>query len=96
MDALKTNDIDGFLERLKRDAYHPTLPYLRRGQPGREEWLEEEKALQAQFEEDLANAYDMKNHPKFQACFDLAWDYGHAEGFREVAFHFCRLIELVK
>lgn len=48
-----------------------------------------------EFERDLAVAFGLETHPKRQRVFDLAWEYGHADGRREVASFYADLAELL-
>lgn len=41
--------------------------------------------VNSQFPLDLAEAHGLTRHPKSEAVYSLAWDYGHANGLMEVA-----------
>lgn len=44
----------------------------------------------------LAIEHGLSNHPKLDLLYEKAWEYGHANGFNEVAFHFEELKELIE
>lgn len=44
----------------------------------------------------MAERYSLpRSHPKFERCYQLAWDHGHSSGFREVEGYFSEFVELV-
>jgi len=49
-----------------------------------------------EFKTDLLDEHDVSDNPKADKAFEMAWDYGHASGYNEVASHFESLIELIK
>lgn len=57
----------------------------------------EEVKRQNEFFADLAQFHGIDaEHEKTVKAFDLAWDYGHANGFAEVASYFEDLVPLIK
>lgn len=52
--------------------------------------------LQKLFEEDLYIAFDVKDSPKREKAFKLAWNYGQDGGLHEVCDHFAELVELIR
>jgi hypothetical protein len=48
------------------------------------------------FKDDLFEVYNIQEHPKAQALFDKAWDYGHSSGYYEVLHVFDYLVELIQ
>lgn len=56
---------------------------------------EESKALKEEFKQDLFQAFGVTENPKRFKCYDLAWEYGHAEGFYGVYNHFVDFVELI-
>lgn len=56
----------------------------------------ETSRLQEEFKRDLFDLEGVTDNPKVDACYALAWQYGHAEGLGEVANHFAELVELIK
>lgn len=44
----------------------------------------------------LAKECGVEGNPKLDMCYYLAWQYGHAHGFDEVASHFYDLVRLIK
>lgn len=44
----------------------------------------------------MAAQHGLVGHPKLDAVYQLAWDYGHASGFGEVESYFDDLAKLVK
>ena len=51
---------------------------------------------QAEFRKDLAKAYDIKDHPKEEILFNLAWSYGQSNGYYEVLHHYDELVKLIR
>lgn len=62
----------------------------------KENYLIEEKIIFNRFKSDLAKHFEVENNPKFQRCFELAWEKGHSSGFSEVLSEFQDLVELIK
>lgn len=52
--------------------------------------------LQVQFQNDVLKENGLGNHPKADKVYALAWEEGHANGYREVALWVEKLAELVK
>lgn len=50
----------------------------------------------SEFREALAKYYGVENHPKLDACWNLAWEHGHSNGFSEIAIYFDQFVELIK
>ncbi len=44
----------------------------------------------------LAARHGLERNAKFDKAWDLAWDYGHADGLKEVEQYFDELAELLK
>ena len=40
--------------------------------------------------------YQIRNNPKADRCWDLAWNYGHANGFYDVVSYLDDLVSLIK
>ena len=50
-----------------------------------------------QFREDLERDFGVPHdHPKADALFALAWEYGHAYGVQEVASHYAEMKTLLE
>jgi len=52
--------------------------------------------LREEFKQDLFEKHDVKENPKREKCFELAWDYRHDDGYKEVDDCFSELVELIK
>jgi len=52
--------------------------------------------LKNNLKQDLLSENKLTNHPKADKIFDLAWEYGHANGLLEVVGHFEEFMELIK
>lgn len=61
-----------------------------------EERRAEGNRLIAEHKAKMATEYELVGHPKLDAVYQLAWDYGHASGFGEVESYFSELAKLVK
>lgn len=48
------------------------------------------------FKEALFDNFGVKDNPKKDLCWSLAWDYGHAYGLVEVYNYFDDLVDLIK
>jgi hypothetical protein len=44
----------------------------------------------------LFEAYDVKNNPRREKLFSLAWERGHSEGYESVENIFIDLVDLIK
>jgi len=51
--------------------------------------------IHALFVRDLAEEFGMSDHPKKDAVFALAWEYGHSGGYTEVHNYYMDLVGLV-
>ena len=60
------------------------------------EFVEEENRCYNQFREDLFNEYGVKDNPKVEQAFNLAWDRGHSSGYKSVENEFSYLVDLIK
>jgi hypothetical protein len=49
-----------------------------------------------EFKFDLFEEYNVLNNPKKDKCFEFAWEYGHSDGYGEIANYFGDLVELIK
>jgi hypothetical protein len=56
----------------------------------------ESRQLEAQFKADALEEVGLTGHPKADAVYALAWDYGRASGFSEVMNCLRELADLVK
>ena len=59
-------------------------------------YLEEEEKKRSEFKEELAKEYGIKNHPKLDRLFEIAWNFGHSSGFNEVDLYFSEMVDLIK
>lgn len=59
-------------------------------------YTEETNRIYLLFQRTLFEEFGVANNPKKEACFHLAWEYGHGSGFNEVYNHFSDLVELIK
>lgn len=73
-------------EKLKTGFYEPKTAYARRNaDPARHyAWREESNKLAELFKGDAIESVGLTNHPKAQACWDIAWDERHSSGRGEV------------
>jgi hypothetical protein len=51
--------------------------------------------LELEFRNDLAAEYNLMNHPKELKLWNLAYQYGHDAGFKEIAIYYDEFAELV-
>ena len=51
--------------------------------------------LYEQFKVDLKEDLGITDHPKAETLFDLAWEYGHSGGYREVYNYALDLVDLL-
>lgn len=58
--------------------------------------IDEGNRLKAEHKAKMAIEHELVDHPKLDAVYQLAWDYGHASGFGEVESYFSELAKLVK
>jgi len=73
-------------EKLKSGYYEPKTVYARRNtNPTRYyAWREESNKLSTLFKSDAIESVGLTNHPKAQACWDIAWEERHSAGLGEV------------
>lgn len=57
---------------------------------------EQKRKTMAEHKAQLAQEYGVEGHPKLDTLYNLAWDYGHAYGFREVEIHFSQMLPLIQ
>lgn len=62
----------------------------------RKAYNDRQAEIQAEFRADLEDEYETAGHPKADKLWELAWDYGHSSGLREVELHYAEFAELVK
>ena len=74
------------LDQLSADAYSMHIKNIRQENADRIE----------EFKNDLLIYHGVNNHPKGDKCFELAWDFGHSEGLRNVQHFFERFVELIQ
>lgn len=55
-----------------------------------------EAAAIANHKSDMEKEEGMVDHPKADAVYSLAWQYGHSAGFNEVACHYAEFADLVR
>lgn len=58
--------------------------------------MERESAKKNKLKNKLAEEHGVVGNPKLDACFDLAWQYGHACGLGEVEGFFEELVDLIQ
>jgi len=56
----------------------------------------EESRLEQEFKNDLFEYHGVTDNPKAGKCYGIAYDYGHAYGYSEIASHFDTLVDLIK
>lgn len=57
---------------------------------------ERQEALKLEHKQKLAKEFGLVDHPKLDKLYDVAWNFGHANGFQEVEFYFMELEELIR
>jgi hypothetical protein len=62
----------------------------------RNEWQAENQRIHLLFQRTLFEEFGVANNPKREACFQLAWEHGHASGFEEVYNYFSEFVELIR
>lgn len=87
-------------ERIKLEYYKTKLPYPKRTDPDfrekRSAYQDDELRLGREFQSDLFAEYQVTNNPKAVRCYQLAWEYGQADGLNGVLDYFDELVELIK
>jgi hypothetical protein len=51
--------------------------------------------VDAQFKKDLLEHYGITDHPRADRAFEIAWEYGHSDGYESVALVMDDLVELM-
>ncbi len=57
---------------------------------------QEDGRLRDQFRADLEEEFSVKEHPKADLLFSMAWDRGHSSGWVEVYYEYVSLVDLVR
>lgn len=57
---------------------------------------EKKAELHQEFITDLFEEFGVTNHPKAHKVFNIAWDLGHANGYREVSYYFEKLVDIIQ
>ena len=60
-----------------------------------DQW-EDEQRLRILFQADLEEEHGVRNHPKADRVFELAWEHGHSSGYEEVVSCYADFVELIK
>ena len=60
------------------------------------QYAEEVHKLREEFINDLFEYYGVKDNPKREAAYALAYEYGHANGYSEIDNYFSDLVNLIK
>ena len=71
-------------DNISAGAYSSQLPWEPRDPVLRKAHLEDRRRLEKAFKDDLLADLNLTGHPQAEILFNLAWDYGHANGFEEV------------
>ena len=56
----------------------------------------EEAKRRDEFTKDLLDEFGVRDNPKAEKCFSMAWQNGRSRGYREVYGEFQALVELIK
>jgi hypothetical protein len=88
--SIVTRELD-----IKKDAkaLAKTLDFETRMRSG---YYSIDNAAASEFHDDLLNHYGVIDNPKANTAYNLAWQYGHSNGFHEVYNFFDDLVELIK
>lgn len=62
----------------------------------RKGYMNESMQHRKEFEDDLLDEYGVTNHPKARRAFELAWSYGHADGYQAVVDYFDEIVDLLE
>ncbi len=62
----------------------------------RKAYMEQERVKTEQFRDRLFAEHGVEKNPKREACFALAWEFGHAYGYSEVEHYFAQLVTLIQ
>lgn len=54
------------------------------------------EARENAFKKALAEEYGVVGNPKFEQCYNIAWNYGHSSGFSDVENYFHIIVELIR
>jgi hypothetical protein len=61
-----------------------------------QQYKEEQKQLNEEFEKDLFEEFGVSDNPKKYKALAYAWDKGHSSGYAEVYNEFSDIVELIK
>lgn len=79
-------DVKEMYQRINSEFYTNRLPYSSYQEDSKiwERYHQESQRLNFLFKEDALISVGLKNHPKRYDIFNLAWQYGHANGLHDV------------
>lgn len=99
MQALTLTPYEIIERKINTEIYHPQREYPSYKDPARNEnmklYRQEQDEKKALFKNDLLETFGVKDHPKAEKAFRLAWELGHGVGFYEVLTHFNNFVELI-
>lgn len=75
------------------EKYNNKLEYNREN---RKEYYEETKRLTELFKQDCFDELGIRDNPKRERAFSLAWEHGHSGGYQEVYNYLLDFVELIK
>lgn len=83
---------------LNFDDYKGAVPFVPRSKDpaGYEAYQADQEEKHQQFKRDLLADLGLTNHPKADLLFSMAWESGHASGYREVYLEADRLADLLR
>lgn len=96
--SVKDRAPKSFEDKIKDGDYKTKLPYVlgKNDLEARHAYRADRERLEEAYKEDLFAEHGVTNHPKADAVFNLAWDYGHSAGLNEVANYFSEIVTLIK
>ena len=80
--------------KLKRKEFKVDGMSLRKNR--RSEYDKAIRELGEEFKEDIFKEFRVEDNLKAEACFKIAWMYGHSAGLQEVYNYFLEIVELIK
>lgn len=78
-------------DKINSDEYKPKSDY----NSDRQKWREEQRELFHEFKYDALAEVGLKEHPKAEKAYALAYERGHAHGYSEILSNLEELAELL-
>jgi hypothetical protein len=102
-------DLTSVYKKINNDEYKTKLPFKiriypylnshyvprRESEAAYKQYKEDLARLEQEFKNDAIEAVGLKDHPKAEKAYALAWDHGHSAGFSDVLGYLSEFADLI-